>query len=246
MNGINKRQVVSVIQRSLIDFKADEVVRRIAEVFLAPTRVFLVGGFIRDVVLHSFYHIHTSPRDLDFVVFDLEADRLYEYTKSLGHPQPTTLGGAKVRIGEWSVDLWTPYHQIEVAGGMPHECTPEQLLGYSTLTIDAVLFDCDESEIYERDFLRAMNERTIDIGQSSKWVAKWAPYHLAHLASVWSSTKFKLSPRALGRIRENDSPQVRALAIRYLKKHKKIENAFALIDELMCAAQETLADQMVP
>lgn len=245
MDRINNKQVVSVVQRALVDFGADDVVRKIVDLFPAPARVFLVGGFIRDAVLRSFHDIHSSPRDLDFVVFEFETDRLYEHLNPAGNPRPTTLGGAKVGIGDWSVDVWTPYQQIEVAGGEPYKCTPEQLLNYSTLTTDAVLFDSAGADIHERDFLRAMNDRTIDLGRSSKWVPRWAPYHLAHLAYVWSFTKFKLSPRALAIVVENDSSQIRTRAINYLRENKKIENAFDLIDELICAAQETVGEQAV-
>jgi hypothetical protein len=245
MDRINNELVISIVQQALVDFRAVGVVRKISDLLPATARVFLVGGFIRDAVLSSIYDINSVPRDLDFVVFEFGTDQLHSRLKMVGDPRPTALGGAKVRIDNWSVDLWTPSQQIEVAGGAPHDCTPEELLNYSTLTTDAVMFSCFSEDIYERDFLRAINERTINLGQSSKWIPKWAPYHMAHLASVLSSTKFKLSQRALATIAKNDSPQIRALAIRYLKEHKRIKNAFALVDELVCGAQETMAEQAV-
>ena len=246
MKSVNKELIVGIVQRALVDFHADQIALEIARLFPAPARVFLVGGFIRKAVLRTVHDINSSPRDLDFVVFGVERDGLGEYLKSLGDPQATTLGGAKLRIDNWTVDLWTPYQQIEVAGGEPQECTPPELLYYSTLTIDAVIFDCLAEELYEQGFLDAITEKTIDLGQSSKWIAKWAPYHLAHIASVWNSTRFKLSSRALTRIAEHDLAPVKERAIDYLTEHKKLENASALIDELICVAQEAQAEQTVP
>lgn len=246
MSEITKDQVLSIVKKALTDLRADGVLQSIEQALPVQARVFLIGGFIRDSVLRSFYRFKSSPRDLDFVVFGLPGNRLQENLRNLGRPTVTTLGGAKIKIGGWHADVWTPDLQIEIAGGKPERCTPEQLLKYSTLTIDAVMLDCARVQILERDFLRAINARTIDLGESTKWTSKWAPYHLAHLASVWNLTRFTLSLEALARIAENDSPRVRAIAIRYLEDHKQNQNAVELIDELVSVAQEALAAQTIP
>ena len=204
----------------------------------APAQVWLFGGAIRNAILSEKLDHYVPIRDLDFVVFNIEDDALAKAFAPEA-PRLNTFGGLKVTLEGLTVDIWRAELQWLIAGhAQPMARTIEAYLNCVTLTTDAVLYDVQRKELQEQGFLRAMSERTIDIGADSHWVEPWVPYHLAHLAYVRSLTNFEVGERARSTVREVATGGVIERAVQYLATGNKCDDPRRVVVTLVQHVRE--------
>lgn len=202
-----------------------------------PARVLLFGGVLRNAVLSAVVHKRFPIRDVDYVVFGLDSDdELYE-AFAAQHPRRNSFGGLKLDVDCVAVDVWRAELEQIIAGQSPRATEPEEFLHCVTLTTDAVLYDPRAAILYEQEFIRAIRDRTIDVGRDSCWIDPWVPYHVAHLAYVRQLTGFRISTRARARVRDAASASVVEQAVRYLETKGTCERPRDAVSSLVSEAR---------
>lgn len=224
---------LGVIQSALEKQGTAAVVQEVASRFPRPARTLVFGGVLRNSVLSEILHKPFPVRDLDFVVFGLRNDEELHKAFPLEQPRRNSFGGAKLSVGEFTLDIWRAELELRIAGQPPQVAAIEDFLKCVTLTTDAVLYDPGSAKIYEQGFLRAMSQRTIDLGTRSRWLEPWLPYHLAHLAYVRELTGFAVSDRVRARVREAASESVVEQAVQYLVSRGKGTNPREAVSALL-------------
>jgi hypothetical protein len=132
------------------------------------------------------------------------------------------------------VDIWTAQLQIKVAGnGITRLSDAGYALNCFTLTTNAIAYDFQNDRFLEKGFFLSLQNREIDLGHNSHWVAPWISYHAAHIAHVKSLTGFSLSTRALERLRQALTPEVFEEARPYLQSRKKNESAIRFLEDVL-------------
>lgn len=216
VSGLDRRSLLNLLVRMFMPDAAELAFPTIADCLRPPAQAFVFGGVLRNAVLARVLQKQFSIRDVDYVVFGLASDdELYD-AFTVWHPKRNSFGGLKIDIGNVTVDVWRAELEQIIAGLPPRPAEPEDFLHCVTLTTDAVLFDPRTPIVYEQQFVRAITERTIDVGRDSRWIDPWVPYHLAHLAYVRQLTGFRLSVGAAARVRASASASVIEQAVRYL------------------------------
>lgn len=224
---------LGVIQSALEKQGTAVVVQEVASRLSRPAQTFLFGGFLRNSLLSEILRKPLPVRDLDFVVFGLGADDELHRAFKLEKPRRNSFGGAKISVGEFTVDIWRAELELRIAGQPPQVAGIEDFLKCVTLTTDAVLYDPRSAKLYEEGFLRAMSQRTIDLGTRSRWVEPWLPYHLAHLAYVRELTGFDVSDRVRACVREAASEPVVEQAVQYMESRGKSSNPRGVLTSLL-------------
>ncbi len=202
-----------------------------------PARAFVFGGVLRNAVLALLLQKRFPIRDVDYVVFGLASDdELYD-AFAQQHPRRNSFGGLKIDVGGVTVDIWRAELEQVIAGQSPHTAEPEDFLHCVTLTTDAVLYDPYARILYERQFVRAITDRTIDVGRDSRWIDPWVPYHVAHLAYVRRLTGFRISAGAAARVRDFATACVIEQAVRYLEAKGRCERPRDAVSSLVLEAR---------
>ncbi len=124
---------------------------------------FLCGGAVRNLILSH----NSIPRDLDIILGYISRERLE--TLFPDHIKgETSLGGLKLQIKDWSVDMWPIQDTWAFKKGM---FTGKGFSDYPKITfldIDAIAIQLfskkrQKREIYSNGFFEAISTRTIEI-----------------------------------------------------------------------------------
>jgi hypothetical protein len=162
-------------------FKLDRARRSAIEVLTRTVRkgwrTYLVGGFLRDVVVHSYSH---WPRDFDVVVEGCSSDELkgvfidilagQNRFGGLTLRRSTEMPGYKAVTPELDFDVW----RLEDTWAVRHFDLPrtiESFVRTPFLNIDSIAISIgpgdDYLSVFEHGFFEALKRRQVEVNQSS-------------------------------------------------------------------------------
>lgn len=236
-SALDRSSLLDLLVRAFTPDGAELAFPTIAGRLRPPARAFVFGGVLRNAVLAPMLQKRFAIRDVDYVVFGLASDdELYD-AFAPQHPRRNSFGGLKIDVGGVTVDVWRAELEQVIAGQSPHRVEPEDFLHCVTLTTDAVLYDPRARFVYEQQFVRAITDRTIDVGRDSRWIDPWVSYHLAHLAYVRRLTAFRLGARAAARVRNFATACMIEQAVRYLEAKGGCERPRDAVSSLVFEAR---------
>jgi hypothetical protein len=157
-------------------------------------KVFVMGGFLRDLLLDGIPKNIAKPADLDLVISGAHSPD--EIRNVLGNINQSTnaFGGVKCRFRPKGLvfDLWRIEDHTNMAlAPKPH--TIEQLLRYNLLDVDAILWEPVTGCLHDCGCLDAIAAERIGLmgrkGVSEKFIAA----QVAHVLMVGYKTNFTLS-----------------------------------------------------
>jgi hypothetical protein len=159
-----------------------------------PWRVFVMGGFLRDLLLDGLPKDVSKPIDVDLVVSG--AQSVDEIRNALGNVNQSTnaFGGVKCQLRPNGLvfDLWRIEDHSNMALASKHP-TIEQLLRHNLLDVDAILWEPITDCLHECGCLDAIAAGRIGLmgreGISRAFIAAQA----AHALVVAYKTNFELS-----------------------------------------------------
>jgi hypothetical protein len=170
------------------DFKS------LSALFPLSWQVFVMGGFLRDLLLEGVPKNVSKPADVDLVISG--AHSISEIQNSLGAVNQSTnaFGGVKCQIRPKGLvfDLWRiEDHTNMVSAPKPH--TIEQLLRHNLLDVDAILWEPVADCLHDCGCLNAVAAGRVGLmgreGISDKFIAA----QVAHVLVVAYKTNFTLS-----------------------------------------------------
>ncbi len=236
VSSLDRSSLLDLLARAFTPDGAELAFPTIAGRLRPPAQAFVFGGVLRNAALAPMLQKRFSIRDVDYVVFGLaNDDELYD-AFAPEHPRRNSFGGLKIDVRGVTVDVWRSELEQVIAGQSPHTAEPEDFLHCVTLTTDAVLYDPRARILYEQQFVRAITDRTIDVGRDSRWIDPWVPYHFAHLAYVRWLTGFRLSAGAAVRVRDAAAACVIEPAVRYLEAKGGCERPRDAVSSLISEA----------
>jgi hypothetical protein len=199
---------------------------------------FLCGGAVRDMLLCN----NSIPRDLDIILGYVSREQLetlfLDYIKG-----ETSLGGLKLQVKDWSIDMWA----IQDTWAFKGRGAPEK--GFSDypkitfLNIDAIavqLFSKKrrKREIYSKGFFEAIAERTIELNFEENPAPAECIVRALRIAYKF---KFVIGPRlARYMISYTNQMEIEELAEIYQRRYmsadvtvEKLHNCFKSIETQM-------------
>jgi hypothetical protein len=162
--------------------------------FPSAWKFFVMGGFLREMLLANPPNDRGKPHDVDLVIAG--ANSIDEIRRVLGdaHQSTNSFGGAKCRLRPDGLvfDLWRiEDHTNMAAAPKPH--TIEQLLRHNLLDVDAILWEPASDCLHDCGCLDAITAGCIGLmgpeGVSEKFIAA----QLVHILIVAYKTNFTLS-----------------------------------------------------
>jgi len=171
---------------------------RLAALFPKPLKTYVMGGFIRDLLIEHVRGTPIEPADYDLVIGGLVSRQELQDKLGCAYIAPNDFGGAKCQIQEDHpiFDIWRIEDHTNMSSA-PKPHTIEQLLRHNLLDIDAALWDLSTDFLHDCGCLKAIRAGSIDLmgndeGISSAFLAPQA----AHILAVAFKTAFALSDRA--------------------------------------------------
>jgi len=123
---------------------------------------FLCGGAVRDILLHN-----STPRDLDIMLGYVSREKLA--TLFSGNVKGKTgLGGLKLQIKDWSIDMWPlqdtwAFKKGKVSGKGFSDYPKITFLDIDAIAIQLFSKKKQKRAIYSKGFFEAILTRTIEI-----------------------------------------------------------------------------------
>ncbi len=124
---------------------------------------FLCGGAVRDMLLCN----NSIPRDLDIILGYVSRERLE--TLFPDHIKgETSLGGLKLQVKDWSIDMWLiqdtwAFKEGKVPGKGFSDYPKITFLNIDAIAIQLFSKRRQKREIYSKGFFEAIAERTIEL-----------------------------------------------------------------------------------
>jgi len=124
---------------------------------------FLCGGAVRDMLLCN----NSIPRDLDIILGYVSRERLE--TLFPDHIKGETgLGGLKLQVKDWSIDMWLiqdtwAFKEGKVTGKGFSDYPKITFLNIDAIAIQLFSKRRQKREIYSKGFFEAIEERTIEL-----------------------------------------------------------------------------------
>jgi len=124
---------------------------------------FLCGGAVRDLLLCD----SRTPRDLDIILGYVSREQLADlFSKNV--KGETGLGGLKLQIRDWSIDMWPledtwAFKEREIAGNGFSDYPEITFLDIDAVAIQLFTNRGRKRKIYSKGFFEAISARTIEI-----------------------------------------------------------------------------------
>lgn len=239
------KELRSLVEATVKEAASDEqvapVVNYIVDALATNQQPMIVGGFLRDAVLSKVYGRKRSFVDLDIIVFGVpEGDFLVEVLHEKLVRQ-TTFGGVKLDVDGIPVDVWRAELQAEVSGASIPGIKPTEFIKFITLTTNSVGYDIVNDRMVEHGFIQSIHDRVIELGERTKWLPQWAPYHLAHLAYTRCLTGFSLGRSAALQVLDSASNSgVVDEATRYLRSNKSVKHPERVMRQTLDDAESSV------
>ncbi|MFC1604847.1 hypothetical protein ACFL5F_07450 [Planctomycetota bacterium] len=202
---------------------------------------FLCGGAVRNFLLCN----NSIPRDLDIILGYVSREQLE--TLFPDHIKgETSLGGLKLQVKDWSIDMWLIQDTWAFKNG---KVTGKGFSDYPKITflnIDAIAIQLfskrrQKREIYSQGFFEAIAERTIELNFEENPAPAECIVRALRIANKF---KFVIGPRLAGyMISHTNQMEIEELAEIYQRRYtsadvtvEKLHNCFKSIETQMQAS----------
>ena len=202
---------------------------------------FLCGGAVRNLLLCN----NSIPRDLDIILGYVSREQLE--TLFPDHIKgETSLGGLKLQVKDWSIDMWLIQDTWAFKNG---KVTGKGFSDYPKITflnIDAIAIQLfskkrQKREIYSKGFFEAIAERTIELNFEENPAPAECIVRALRIANKF---KFVIGPRlARYMISYTNQMEIEELAEIYQRRYmsadvtvEKLHNCFKSIETQMQAS----------
>jgi len=202
---------------------------------------FLCGGAVRDMLLCN----NSIPRDLDIILGSVSRERLE--TLFPDHIKgETSLGGLKLQVEDWSIDMWLiqdtwAFKEGKVTGKGFSDYPKITFLNIDAIAIQLFSKRRQKREIYSKGFFEAIAERTIELNfEENPAPAKC----IVRALRIANKFKFVIGPRlARYMISYTNQMEIEELAEIYQRRYmsadvtvEKLHNCFKSIETQMQAS----------
>lgn len=202
---------------------------------------FLCGGAVRDMLLCN----NSIPRDLDIILGYVSRERLE--TLFPDHIKgETSLGGLKLQVKDWSIDMWLiqdtwAFKEGKVTGKGFSDYPKITFLNIDAIAIQLFSKRRQKREIYSKGFFEAIAERTIELNFEENPAPAECIVRALRIASKF---KFVIGPRlARYMISYTNQMEIEELAEIYQRRYmsadvtvEKLHNCFKSIETQMQAS----------
>jgi hypothetical protein len=180
--------------RKFLRTEAGHDLKSLSALFPRPWKVFVMGGFLRDLLLEDVSKNLTRPADVDLVISG--AHSIDEIRSVLGNVNQSTnaFGGVKCRLRSKGLvfDLWRIEDHTNMASA-PRPHTIEQLLRHNLLDVDAVLWEPASDCLHDCGCLDAIAAGRIRMMGGEGISEQFAAAQVAHVLVTAYKTNFALS-----------------------------------------------------
>lgn len=202
---------------------------------------FLCGGAVRSFLLCN----NSIPRDLDIILGYVSRERLE--TLFPDHIKgETSLGGLKLQVKDWSIDMWPiqdtwAFKEGKVMGKGFSDYPKITFLNIDAIAIQLFSKRRQKREIYSKGFFEAIAERTIELNFEENPAPAECIVRALRIASKF---KFVIGPRlARYMISYTNQMEIEELAEIYQRRYmsadvtvEKLHNCFKSIETQMQAS----------
>lgn len=202
---------------------------------------FLCGGAVRDMLLCN----NSIPRDLDIILGYVSRERLEalfpDHIKG-----ETSLGGLKLQVKDWSIDMWPiqdtwAFKEGKVTGKGFSDYPKITFLNIEAIAIQLFSKRRQKREIYSKGFFEAIAERTIELNFEENPAPAECIVRALRIANKF---KFVIGPRlARYMISYTNQMEIEELAEIYQRRYmsadvtvEKLHNCFKSIETQMQAS----------
>jgi hypothetical protein len=124
---------------------------------------FLCGGVVRNMLLGN----NRIPRDIDIIVGNISRCELEDLFRNYFKVE-TSLGGLKLQVKEWSIDMWPieetwAFREGKIDGKEFSDYPKTTFLNIEAIAIQIFNKSEDKKTIYSNGFFKAIAERTLEI-----------------------------------------------------------------------------------
>ena len=199
---------------------------------------FLCGGAVRNMLLCN----SSTPRDLDIILGHVSRERLE--TLFPNHTKvKTSLGGLKLQVKDWSIDMWPiqetwAFKEGKVMGKGFSDYPKITFLNIDAIAIQLFSKRRQKREIYSKGFFEAISERTIELNFEENPAPAECIVRALRIANKF---KFVIGPR-LARyiISYKNQTETEKLAEIYQRRYmsadvtaEKLHDCFKIIEKQM-------------
>ncbi len=204
---------------------------------------FLCGGAVRNFLLCN----NSIPRDLDIILGYVSRERL-ETLFSDHVKGKTGLGGLKLQVKDWSIDMWPiqdtwAFKEGKVPGKGFSDYPKTVLLNIDAIAIQLFSRRRQKREIYSEGFFEAIAERTIELNFEENPAPAECIVRALHIANKF---KFVIGPRlARFMLSHANQMEIEELAEIYQRRYasadvtvERLHNCFRSIETQMQASSK--------
>ena len=176
---------------------------------------FLCGGAVRDMLLCN----SSIPRDLDIIIGYVSRERLETFFPE-HNKEKTSLGGLKLQVKDWSIDMWPiqdtwAFKEGKVPGKGFSDYPKTVFLNIDAIAVQLFSKRRQKRKIYSQGFFEAIIERTIELN----FEENPAPAEcFVRALRIANSFKFVIGPR------------LARYMISYTNQMEKLHNCFKSIE----------------
>jgi hypothetical protein len=202
---------------------------------------FLCGGAVRDMLLCN----NSIPRDLDIILGYVSREQL-ETLFPDHNKEKTSLGGLKLQVKDWSIDMWPiqdtwAFKEGKVTGKGFSDYPKITFLNIDAIAIQLFSKKRQKREIYSKGFFEAIAERTIELNFEENPAPAECIVRALRIANKF---KFVIGPRlARYMISYTNQMEIEELAEIYQRRYmsadvtvEKLHNCFKSIETQMQAS----------
>ncbi len=202
---------------------------------------FLCGGAVRNMLLCN----NSIPRDLDIILGYVSREQL-ETLFPDHNKEKTSLGGLKLQVKDWSIDMWPIQDTWAFKNGKVPGKGFSDYPKITFLNIDAIAIQLfskkrQKREIYSKGFFEAIAERTIELNFEENPAPAECIVRALRIANKF---KFVIGPRlARYMISYTNQMEIEELAEKYQHRYmsadftvEKLHNCFKSIETQMQAS----------
>ena len=202
---------------------------------------FLCGGAVRNMLLCN----NSIPRDLDIILGYVSREQL-ETLFPDHNKEKTSLGGLKLQVKDWSIDMWPiqdtwAFKEGKVTGKGFSDYPKITFLNIDAIAIQLFSKRRQKRKIYSKGFFEAIAERTIELNfEENPAPAKC----IVRALRIADKFKFVIGPRlARYMISYTNQMEIEELAEIYQRRYmsadvtvEKLHNCFKSIETQMQAS----------
>jgi len=202
---------------------------------------FLCGGAVRNMLLCN----NSIPRDLDIILGYVSRERLKTLFPDNIIKGQTSLGGLKLQVKDWSIDLWPiqdtwAFKEGKVAGTGFSDYPETTFLNIEAVAIQLFSKRRQKRKIYSKGFFEAIIEKTIELNFEDNPTPTECIIRALRIASEF---KFVIGPRlARYMLSYINQIEIEELAEKYQRRYmsadvtvEKLHNCFKSIETQMQA-----------